>query len=100
LLAIMIKKNKPLSELATIMATFPQVLQNVRMATKIAPEHISGFPEALEKAEQKLGSRGRILVRASGTEPVIRVMTEGEDEQEIAAIAYDLCEVIRKADRG
>ncbi len=100
LLAIMIKKNKPLSELATIMATFPQVLQNVRMATKIAPEHISGFPEALEKAEQKLGSRGRILVRASGTEPVIRVMTEGEDEQEIAAIAHDLCEVIRKADRG
>jgi len=100
LLAIMIKKNKPLSQLATIMSTFPQVLQNVRMASKIAPEHIPGFPEALEKAEQKLGSRGRILVRASGTEPVIRVMTEGEDEQEIATIAHELCEVIRKADRG
>jgi len=100
LLAIMIKKNKPLSELATIMATFPQVLQNVRMGSKIAPEHIPGFPEALDKAERKLGDRGRILVRASGTEPVIRVMTEGEDEQEIATIAHDLCEVIRKADRG
>lgn len=100
LLAIMIKKNKPLSELATIMSTFPQVLHNVRMASKIAPEHIPGFPEALEKAEQKLGNRGRILVRASGTEPVIRVMTEGEDEQEIATIAQELCEVIRKADRG
>ncbi|ADW17223.1 phosphoglucosamine mutase [Desulfobulbus propionicus DSM 2032] len=100
LLAIMIKKNKPLSELATIMATFPQVLQNVRMATRIPPEHIPGFPEALDKAERKLEGRGRILVRASGTEPVIRVMTEGEDEQEITAIAHDLCEVIRKADRG
>ncbi|MBV5318684.1 MAG: phosphoglucosamine mutase [Desulfobulbaceae bacterium] len=100
LLAIMIKKNKPLSELATIMSTYPQVLENVRMASKIAPEHIPGFPEALTLAEQKLGSRGRILVRASGTEPVIRVMTEGEDEQEIAALAHELCDVIRKADRG
>jgi phosphoglucosamine mutase len=100
LLAIMIRKNKPLSELATIMSTFPQVLKNVRMASRIAPEYIPGFPEALEKAEQKLGNRGRILVRASGTEPVIRVMTEGEDEQEIATLADELCEVIRKADRG
>jgi phosphoglucosamine mutase len=100
LLAIMIKKNKPLSELATIMSTFPQVLQNVRMGTKIAPDQIPGFPEALEAAEQRLGNRGRILVRPSGTEPVIRVMTEGEDEAEITAIARELCEVIRKADRG
>ncbi|MDR2550311.1 MAG: phosphoglucosamine mutase [Desulfobulbus sp.] len=100
LLAIMIKRNKPLSELATIMSTFPQVLKNVRMASRIPPELIPGFSEALTKAEEKLGSRGRVLVRASGTEPVIRVMTEGEDEQEITAIAHDLCEVIRKADRG
>jgi len=96
----MIKKNKRLSELATIMSTYPQVLENVRMATKIAPEHIPGFPEALDLAEKKLGARGRILVRASGTEPVIRVMTEGEDEQEIATLAHELCDVIRKADRG
>ena len=100
LLAIMIKKNKPLSELATIMSTFPQVLKNVRMASKIAPEHIPSFAEALAGAERQLGSRGRVLVRVSGTEPVIRVMTEGEDEQEITAIAHDLCEIIRKADRG
>ncbi|WP_310598708.1 phosphoglucosamine mutase [Desulfobulbus sp.] len=100
LLAIMIKRNKPLSELATIMSTFPQVLKNVRMASRIPPELIPGFSEALAKAEGQLGERGRVLVRASGTEPVIRVMTEGEDEQEITAIAHDLCEVIRKADRG
>ena len=100
LLAIMIKKNKPLSELATIMSTYPQVLENVRMASQIAPEHIPGFPEALKLAEQKLGNRGRILVRASGTEPVIRVMAEGEDKQEIATLALELCDVIRRADRG
>nr|WP_320009836.1 phosphoglucosamine mutase [uncultured Desulfobulbus sp.] len=100
LLAIMIKRKKPLSELATIMTTFPQVLKNVRMASKIEPALIPGFEEALAKAEKSLGSRGRILVRPSGTEPVIRVMTEGEDEQEITTIANDLCEVIRKVDRG
>ncbi len=99
LLAIMIKKNKPLSELATIMSTYPQVLENVRMSSRIAPELIPGFPQALDLAEKKLGNRGRILVRASGTEPVVRVMTEGEDEQEIATLAHELCDVIRKADR-
>ncbi len=99
LLAIMIKKKKPLSELAAIMTSYPQVLENVRMATKIAPEQIAGFSEALKKAEEKLGRRGRLLVRPSGTEPVIRVMAEGEDEQEIRTIALELCDIIRRADR-
>ncbi len=99
LLAIMIKKKKPLSELAAIMTSYPQVLENVRMATKIAPEQIGGFSEALKKAEEKLGRRGRLLVRPSGTEPVIRVMAEGEDEQEIRTIALELCDIIRRADR-
>lgn len=99
LLAIMIKKKKPLSELATIMSTYPQVLENVRISSKIAPEQIPGFSEALRKAEEKLGKRGRILVRPSGTEPVIRVMTEGEDAKEISTIALELCDVIRRADR-
>ena len=99
LLAIMIRKRKPLSELAAIMTTFPQILENVRMAVRIAPEQIPGFPEALRACEERLGNRGRILVRPSGTEPVIRVMTEGEDEAEIAAMAHELCDVIRKADR-
>ncbi|XOF33129.1 MAG: phosphoglucosamine mutase [Candidatus Electrothrix sp. YB6] len=99
LLAIMIKKNKPLSELAGIMTSYPQVLENVRMSSRIAPEQIQGFPEALQAAEEQLGERGRILVRPSGTEPVIRVMAEGEDEKEISSIALDLCDVIRRADR-
>ncbi len=99
LLAIMIKKNRPLSELAAIMSSYPQVLENVRMSTRIEPDQIPGFPKALEAAEEKLGERGRILVRPSGTEPVIRVMAEGEDEKEITAIALDLCDIIRRADR-
>ena len=100
LLSIMIKKKKPLSELATIMNTYPQVLENVRMSSKIAPDQIQGFPEALQDAEKQLGKRGRILVRPSGTEPVIRVMAEGEDEKEISSIALELCDIIRRADRS
>jgi len=100
LLSIMIKKKKPLSELATIMTTYPQVLENVRMSSKIAPDQIQGFPEALQDAEKQLGKRGRILVRPSGTEPVIRVMAEGEDEKEISSIALELCDIIRRADRS
>ena len=99
LLAIMIKKKKPLSELADIMTSYPQVLENVRMSSKIAPEQIQGFSEALLAAEEQLGKRGRILVRPSGTEPVIRVMAEGEDKKEISSIALELCDVIRRADR-
>jgi phosphoglucosamine mutase len=100
ILSIMIKKKKPLSELATIMETYPQVLENVRISSRIMPKQIPGFPEALKAAEEKLGERGRILVRPSGTEPVIRVMTEGRDEKEISTIALELCDVIRRADRA
>jgi phosphoglucosamine mutase len=99
LLAIMIKRKKPLSELAKVMTAFPQVLENVRLSSRIAPEQIKGFPEALKAAEAKLGSRGRILVRASGTEPLIRVMVEGEEKQEISDLALELCDVVRRADR-
>ena len=99
LLSIMIKKKKPLSELAAIMTSYPQVLENVRMSSKIAPEDIPGFQDALLEAEKQLAKKGRILVRPSGTEPVIRVMVEGEDKKVITAIALELCDVIRRADR-
>ena len=100
LLSVMIKKNRPLSELAKIMTTYPQVLENVRMSTKIAPESIPGFSDALAEAEQQLGDRGRILVRPSGTEPVIRIMTEGVDHKEISTIALELSDLVRHADRS
>jgi phosphoglucosamine mutase len=97
LLAIMIKKRKPLSELATLMESFPQVLCNVRMTVPALPQHIPGFTDALTQAEKKLGNKGRILVRPSGTEPVLRIMVEGEDEMVIKELATDLCEIAHKA---
>jgi len=98
LLAIMKKRKSSLSELAGIMESFPQVLKNVRTAQKIDVSTVPGFPETVVKLEKQLGNSGRILVRPSGTEPVIRVMVEGQDEKVINDIADELCDLIRKAD--
>jgi len=98
LLAIMKKRKSSLSKLAGIMESFPQVLKNVRTAQKIDVSTVPGFPETVVKFEKQLGNSGRILVRPSGTEPVIRVMVEGRDEKVINDIADELCDLIRKAD--
>jgi len=100
LLAIMIKQKKPLSELALGMESYPQVLKNVRTVAKIAVEAIPGFRETQAKLAAKLGEEGRIFVRPSGTEPVIRVMVEGRNLDEITAMADELCDLVRRADRG
>lgn len=99
LLAIMIKQDKPISELAKIMESFPQTLKNVRTKSKIDHTRITGFNEKVAALEQQLGTTGRILVRPSGTEPVLRVMIEGQDETRINTMADELCEMIRHADQ-
>jgi len=98
LLAIMISREKPLSELATIMESCPQVLKNVRTTRKLKPTEIKGFPARLTALEKQLGDAGRILVRPSGTEPVIRVMVEGSDAKLIETMADELCDLIARAD--
>lgn len=97
LLAIMKKRKKPLSKLAKVMTSFPQVLKNVRTSRKIDIDTIPGFDDAIKKYEDELGKKGRILVRPSGTEPVIRVMVEGQDDEQINGIADDLCLLVEKA---
>ncbi len=97
LLAIMQKRQKTLSQLAKVMKSYPQVLNNVRTAKKIDLENFTDFQKAVTKMEKKLGKTGRILVRASGTEPVIRVMVEGEKKKVIQAMADELGEMIAKA---
>lgn len=98
LLSVMIKKRKPLSELTNIMETFPQVLKNVRTDKKLPLHRIPGFNKKISTMEKKLGKDGRILVRPSGTEPVIRVMVEGKEDRLINNMADELCEMIHKAD--
>jgi phosphoglucosamine mutase len=100
LLVSMLKQHKRLSELATIMESYPQVLKNVRTSKKIPLESIPDLQKKIIVLEGKLQDQGRILVRPSGTEPVIRVMVEGEDETIINTMADEICEVICKADPG
>ncbi|MFN2365993.1 MAG: phosphoglucosamine mutase [Desulfurivibrionaceae bacterium] len=97
LLAIMIKRDKPLSELATLMESFPQTLQNVKTGSRIDPARIKGFSRKVADLEKELGASGRILVRPSGTEAVIRVMVEGPDQSLIDSMAAELCEMISRA---
>ncbi len=96
LLKVMVKTGKPLSELSKIMESFPQVLHNVKVREKIPIEDIPNLKETKEKFEKELKGRGRILIRASGTEPVIRIMVEGENLDKITQIAQDIGEVIEK----
>ncbi len=100
LLAIMKKQRKPLSELAKVMENYPQVLKNVRTSARIDTDHIPDFKATIQAMEQKLGTSGRILVRPSGTEPLIRVMIEGHDQAMIATMADELCAMVSRADRG
>jgi phosphoglucosamine mutase len=95
-LAVMKRENKKLSELTSIMTPFPQVLLNVRVGHKRDPHRIPEVAALVKKIQEKLGDRGRVLVRPSGTESLIRVMLEGENEKEISAYAEDLSECIRR----
>ena len=94
LLVAMKKKERPLSEMKHIMEPFPQVLKNVRTEIKVAVDQLAGFSEKIAAMKKNLGSSGRILVRPSGTEPVIRVMVEGEDDELINTLACELCDFI------
>ena len=90
LLAVMQKKERSLSELAGIMASFPQVLHNVRVREKKTVDEIAGLKELQDQLKKDLKRRGRILIRPYGTEPVIRIMVEGENEERIHAMAMTI----------
>lgn len=78
---VMLAKKQPLSRLAEGFEMYPQILKNIRVKDKAAARNDADVCAAVEKAEKRLGNSGRILVRESGTEPVIRVMAEAETEE-------------------
>ena len=88
------EKGQPLSELAGIMTKYPQVLINVRVVTKTGWEDNDIIKAAILTAEGELGDEGRVLVRASGTEPLIRVMAEGPDQEALQSLCQGLADVI------
>ena len=94
-LSIMKEKGKSLSELAGLMTKYPQLLVNVRVLTKAGWETNSAIQDVIREAEDELGSNGRILVRPSGTEPLIRVMAEGPDQDQLDELCNRIGDVIR-----
>jgi len=98
LIETVVKSGKKLSELASIMTVYPQVLINV----KVSPEGKQKYNNdeyiiaATQKAEMELMGDGRVLVRVSGTEPLVRVMLEGKDIEHITKLGNDIAEVVRE----
>jgi phosphoglucosamine mutase len=95
LLAVMVESGKGLADLGKEFAALPQVLVNVPLPRRVPLEDLDGFREARAAFEKRLGGRGRILVRYSGTEPVLRIMVEGEDKDETEEIVNALADKAR-----
>ena len=87
------------SAITKIMTSYPQLLVNVKVATKDGWEDNEAIKASIEEGKQQLGENGRILVRPSGTEPLIRVMAEGPDQKELEEICYKIADVV-KAQQG
>ncbi|TCK06491.1 phosphoglucosamine mutase [Phorcysia thermohydrogeniphila] len=88
--------KKPLSQLASMVKTFPQKLKNIRVKEKPPLEKLEKLQNAIKEAEEKLAGKGRVLVRYSGTEPVLRIMVEAEDENLIDVIIEDLQKAVKE----
>jgi len=94
-LGIMLESGKSLSELAAQMPEYPQLLVSVPVKDKLDWRQVPEIASAIECAEKRLEGRGRIFVRASGTESLIRVMAEGPDQVELEEIVEEVCGVIK-----
>jgi phosphoglucosamine mutase len=97
LLEVMLLQGKPLSELAAIMERYPQHLINVRVKERKPLEANPEIARAVRLVEEKLGGHGRVVIRPSGTEPVIRVMVEGRDRDLVVELAQETAALIERA---
>ncbi|MFM1896617.1 MAG: hypothetical protein RLZZ385_1691 [Pseudomonadota bacterium] len=96
-LEAIVHSNQPLAELRSKMRKLPQTMVNVRLNGKRDIRSNGSIASAVARAEAELGKTGRILLRPSGTEPVVRVMVEGEDSDQVSRLAQELSEVVAAA---
>lgn len=96
LISVVKKKNKPLSELASIMKTYPQVLKNAKVSNDKKRKYLEDevISSRIAEIENIFHGEGRVLIRPSGTEPLVRVMIEGSDEEELNKYAVELVQLI------
>ena len=93
---VMLSRGKPISELAAPVVFYPQVLKNVRVDDKAAAQNDPEVQKAVEEVAAALGDNGRILVRESGTEPVIRVMVEADTDEICEKYVDQVIAIIKK----
>ncbi|MCL6516910.1 phosphoglucosamine mutase [Alicyclobacillus sp.] len=96
LVDVVVATGKTLAELSLVMTRYPQLLENVRVRDKSAWRESARIQEAIRQAEAQLGADGRVLVRESGTEPLIRVMAEGPDAAQLQACVAQIVRVVRQ----
>jgi phosphoglucosamine mutase len=95
-LAIIQRTGKPLSELAQVMTSLPQVLVNVKVRKKADLQEIAPIKKVIDEVEAELGDKGRVLVRYSGTEPLHREMIKGENHDRIEILADQVAAAVRE----
>jgi len=95
-LRVMAETGRELRDLASELVAYPQVLVNVRVRERRDLKSVPAIAEAMGRIEQRLGGEGRLLVRYSGTEPLLRVMLEGRDQQEIQAWAHEIADTVKQ----
>lgn len=93
----LVEQQRSLHELKSGMTKLPQTMINVRVAHPARQAQCPAVAEAVSAMDARLNGRGRVLIRPSGTEPVIRVMVEGEDHAQVSSIAEELAEVVRSS---
>jgi phosphoglucosamine mutase len=91
----MVESEETLSRLKSGMEKYPQTMINVRIDKQVDLSKMANVQDAMRTAESELGDKGRILLRPSGTEPLVRVMVEGEIETQVNAIAESLANEVR-----
>jgi phosphoglucosamine mutase len=94
-LRVMAQTGQTLSSLASELVTYPQTLVNVRVKEKVAVDTVPAIQHAIARVESALDGRGRVLVRYSGTEPLLRIMIEGEDLKSVHAWAEEIAAAVR-----
>ena len=90
------RSGRKASDLTALMTTYPQLLVNVKVATKEGWETNEAIKKAIAAGDEELGENGRILVRPSGTEPLIRVMAEGPDQEQLDRICHAIADTVKK----
>jgi phosphoglucosamine mutase len=99
-LAVLVQEGRAVSDICKLYDPVPQVLENVKIEPGAKPLDVEGVQAAIKAGEKRLGNRGRVLVRNSGTEPLVRVMAEGDEETVVRQVVADIAGAIKTATKA